>query len=141
MLTVITGPPCAGKTTYVADHRDPGDLVIDLDAIAHALGYPSTHVEWNDQHPALAAARTVRQVILDQALRASAATWLIEAKPHPTSRRIYQRHGARIVDLDPGRAVCHQRAEAAGRSAGTRQQIDRWYGVASTNAPALDLFG
>jgi predicted kinase len=31
MLTVVTGPPCAGKTTYVRNNAKPGDIIIDFD--------------------------------------------------------------------------------------------------------------
>ena len=30
-VTLVCGPPCAGKTTYVTAHRQAGDVVIDLD--------------------------------------------------------------------------------------------------------------
>lgn len=35
---VVTGPPGAGKTAYVMSHRDPTDLIVDLDQIEMALG-------------------------------------------------------------------------------------------------------
>lgn len=43
MIHVITGPPCAGKSTYVAEHAQKGDLRIDYDMIAQALGAPDSH--------------------------------------------------------------------------------------------------
>lgn len=141
-MTVITGPPCAGKTTYVAEQRALGDLVIDLDPIARALGYPADHVEWNDPHPAVAAARAARQAVLDHvnAGRLRCNVWLIDSKPHATSLRIYQRQGARVVNLDPGCEACHNRADRDQRSASTHEQIDRWYGGQPAEASALDLF-
>ncbi len=36
-LTIVYGPCCGGKSTYVEQHRQPGDLVIDLDVIAGEL--------------------------------------------------------------------------------------------------------
>lgn len=36
-LTIVTGPPCGGKSTHIATHATPGDIVIDLDRIALAL--------------------------------------------------------------------------------------------------------
>lgn len=39
MLTVITGAPCSGKSTYLGQHARPDDIVIDFDAIAqHQAG-------------------------------------------------------------------------------------------------------
>lgn len=40
-VRVVTGPPCSGKSTYVDEHANRGDLVIDLDRIAYAVGYPA----------------------------------------------------------------------------------------------------
>lgn len=34
---IITGPPAAGKTTWVRDHAKPGDITIDFDTIAATL--------------------------------------------------------------------------------------------------------
>jgi hypothetical protein len=32
-VVLVAGPPCAGKSTYVAQRRQPGDIVLDQDAI------------------------------------------------------------------------------------------------------------
>src|SRR4051812_27437058 len=32
-VTLIAGPPCAGKTTYAAAHARPADLILDQDVI------------------------------------------------------------------------------------------------------------
>lgn len=37
MLTIVTGAPGSGKTTWVENQRQPGDLVFDMDAVAAAL--------------------------------------------------------------------------------------------------------
>jgi HNH endonuclease len=36
-LTIVCGPPAAGKSTYVAAHKKPWDIVIDLDEIKAKL--------------------------------------------------------------------------------------------------------
>jgi len=36
---VVTGDPGAGKSTWVAQQRRPGDIVWDVDAIAHAIAH------------------------------------------------------------------------------------------------------
>ena len=42
MFTVVTGPPCGGKSTHVREHAKPGDLIVDLDLIALALSHNQT---------------------------------------------------------------------------------------------------
>lgn len=51
MVTLICGPPCAGKTTYVRAHARPGDTVLDADvigqrAMAQALRKPLVGRVW-----------------------------------------------------------------------------------------------
>ena len=143
MLTVVTGPPCAGKSTYVAQHRTEHSLVVDLDTIAHALGYPDSHVAWNVQHPALSVARSIRSLVIRDLTkgRIVAEAWIIDSRPDPISLRIYTRVGARVVNLDPGKTVCLDRAQTAGRDADTLDRIERWYGSGRSSSQALDIFG
>ena len=43
MLTVVVGPPCAGKSTYIRRMARSGDVLIDYDALARALGSDRAH--------------------------------------------------------------------------------------------------
>lgn len=43
MLTVVVGPPCAGKSTYVRRMARTGDVAVDYDALAAALGSDRAH--------------------------------------------------------------------------------------------------
>ena len=36
-VTIVAGPPGAGKTSYVAERAKWGDLIVDVDALYHAL--------------------------------------------------------------------------------------------------------
>lgn len=136
-LTVVTGPPCAGKSTYVDEHREPGDVVIDLDRLAVALGAVSDHVDWsaNEPHRTLARdirARLVRDLIAD--IKRDTLTfnvWLIESSPRSWQRAEYRRVDATVVDLVPSRETCHERAKAAGRTVATHGEIERWYAEAA----------
>lgn len=141
MLTVVTGPPCAGKSTYVDDHRQTGDVVIDVDRIAVALGAETDHVDWstNTAHRILARelrGYLVRTLVADMKREgqppADYDVWLVDTAPKGWQRSEYRRVGATIVDLDPGRAVCHERAKDAGRTVATHGEIERWYAEAVT---------
>lgn len=108
MLTVIIGPPCSGKTHHARTHARPGDVVIDLDAIATALTVT------DDEHvrPAhiTAIARRARRAAMQAALPMSdrVDVWLIDSAPTTEARRWYHMHGARFVRL----TVTHSEFEA-----------------------------
>ena len=127
MLTVVTGPPRGGKSTYVRDNAQPNDVVLDLDSLAHAMGYPHPHVEWGEDHPAIDAARMARAHVLYALLkgRLHANAWVIDTRPDGAMRAQYQRAGAQVITIDPGEQVCIERA--ADRPAGTLDGITAWY--------------
>jgi len=43
MITIVSGPPCSGKNTYVKNNRQKGDVVWDFDKIHSALTDEETH--------------------------------------------------------------------------------------------------
>ena len=85
-LTVVTGPPCSGKSTHVMENATPGALIIDLDRIALALTTPDV-VSHHHSPTVGAIARTVRNAALDPAIAQSDAheVWIIDSSPTPRS--------------------------------------------------------
>ncbi len=37
IITMLNGPPGAGKSTYIANHSSPGDKLVDIDVISREL--------------------------------------------------------------------------------------------------------
>lgn len=126
MIHVICGPPCAGKSTYIQERAKPGELVIDFDKIAEAIGSGVRHQAkgyvWK-------AAQVARSTLIDYALRSKGEAWIIDSLPGIESLARYESCKAYITVLDPGIAVCKERA--ANRPEGTKESIDRWYARAS----------
>lgn len=125
MLTVVTGPPCSGKTTHVREHAKPGDIVIDYDQLAQALGSPDTH-----DHPADVAyvARAARQTALRAALgcaRRGSRVWIIDTAPTAHRAHQYAKAGAQVLRLTATPAELHRRAEAE-RPEAWHGMIDKW---------------
>lgn len=125
-LTVVTGPPAAGKSTYVQTHARPGDIVIDYDLLAAALSpRGDTH-----NHPKVLAkvAYRARAVAIDEALRHvdDLNVWLIHTDPTPETLARYAQHGARMVTVDPGYDVVMDRITRE-RPHSARAVATRWY--------------
>lgn len=140
MLTIVTGPPAAGKSTYVRTNAQPGDIVIDLDALAVALGSPDSH-----QHPRdiAAVARAARAAAIEAASLTRASTWLIHTSPTEEQLSTYRRQGARIITVDPGESTTRDRITNE-RAPQTQRVADRWYaspGARAGHAEAQRRFG
>lgn len=133
MITVVTGPPCAGKTTYVAEHMKPGDVRLDWDLIQKAIG--------GDDAPRLTDGTlhqmvfAVRRTIIHNVTQGiwlkktdDADAWMIHSTISRELLAEYEQAGAEFTLLDPGEETCLQRADRDGDQAeATRQAIRNWY--------------
>lgn len=127
-IIVVTGPPAAGKSTYVREHAGPADIVIDLDVLARALmANPpeSTHVyPPHIRHVAIGA----RSAAINRATRLAerATVWIIHAIPKPEDLAEYRALRWQVLTIDPGRDVVTARAKAQ-RPPEMLAAVDRWY--------------
>ena len=124
---LVVGPPGAGKTTYVRDHKQPSDLVVDYDAIAEALGSDATHGHDDVIHRSVMAARNAVLNSLRRGECEARRAWIISANPKAES--IFPFH-ERVV-VDPGREETLHRGSDADRPASWMRLVDDWYATRS----------
>lgn len=130
MLIVVTGPPAAGKSSWIRAHAKPQDIVIDLDLMALAMAGPGAdHHAHGDVlmkvvHRARFAALNEAYQHLDKV-----DVYIIHTQPSAKAMAKYKRLDARIVTVDPGRAVVMRRIETM-RQPGMRAVATRWYNQA-----------
>lgn len=119
-VTLVIGPPCAGKTSYVSEHAQPGDLIVDTDALAQALGSPAAH---GHDDALITFVIEARDAILARLRRGGQVrhAWIV------TTRHDMALPGAHVVTLDTSATECHRRARAAGRPAQWHDLIDTWW--------------
>ena len=122
MITVVAGPPCAGKSTYVRERARPGDVIVDLDVLAVALGGAPFEHQLGVWEVAQAARRAAIDVVLG---RLGVDAWIVHTQPSKYWLRRYGLAGAAVVMVDPGRDVCL--ARAVGRPGFTAAAIEQWY--------------
>ncbi|MFC8361127.1 AAA family ATPase [Streptomyces griseorubiginosus] len=128
MLYVVTGPPAAGKSSWINAHAKASDIVIDLDRITLALTGPGAP-QWNHEPIASKIALRARYAAIDEAIKHldQVDVYLIHTMPSPQARTRYRRLGAQIVTVDPGEAVVRERVKAM-RSTAMDRVVSRWYG-------------
>ena len=115
MITVVMGPPCSGKSTYVTENAKGQDVIVDMDRFALALAVDGTP-EFEYSEAIRNIARQARPAIVKAALLAGQGerhlgVWIIHTDPSPQDRAMYRALNCKFVELDPGKDVCLQRAK------------------------------
>lgn len=129
-ITLVCGPPCAGKTTYALEHAGPDTVIVDHDLIAQQLGSTRTHN--HEQHLREGAERQVSRMIeaLELAVHTGAEPDAIVVRTlgNPAKRQaLADRLRASVVLLTPDRPTLEQRAAQRPDPAETLQAIDAWH--------------
>lgn len=116
MITLVTGAPASGKSTYVRYHAKPGDVIIDLDRIK----------EFARGDEKLAA--RLRTAFESRMHTLTQDVWVVRTLTNPADRALYIRrhHVARVVELRAPGEILHSRARGRGDSLEVHEVIDRW---------------
>lgn len=125
MITVVTGPPCAGKSRHVLENAGPDDVRLDFDMLAQAIGSATPHAAKGAQREIT---HIMRRAGIARVLNGiDADSWIIHTWPSAEQLAAYKTAGATIVELDPGIAETLARAAADDRPEGTAEAIRAWY--------------
>lgn len=127
-VVLVAGPPCGGKSAYVAQHAGPADLVVDYDALAVALQVAGdTHRHLDAHKPMICEAR---DAILDRLMMGNhhvRRAWVVHNGARRIDREHYRRrHGAHVVLVLSPEDVCVARAQGQ-RPADWPRYIRRWF--------------
>lgn len=115
-MILVTGPPCAGKTTWVRSQALPTQTVVDFDDICEEIG-------------AVRYQATPRQLALARTLwleRLPTADFVIWANPTRQQRALLRSQGANVVRVMAPMDVCLGRA-ANQRPEAWQGAIRRWF--------------
>lgn len=124
MIHVIIGAPCSGKSTYVRENKQDGDVVIDFDKMAQAFGS-------SDPHSAPKEIKEVtfkaRDAAIEEVCRRQCEAWIIHTKPTDKQREMYEAAGAEYIEMQTDLETCLARAEADERPEGTQDVIRAFF--------------
>jgi hypothetical protein len=134
-LYVVTGPPASGKSTWIAKHAKHGDVVIDYDRIVAALHNEDTDGELSGDPaeqpiPLTQVANAARQAAINEAIDLhgyiNLDVYIVHTTPSRQHMNQYRKHGAEIVEMDPGYDECMRRA-ALERTPRQQAFVQDWY--------------
>ena len=115
-LTIVSGPPCSGKTTYIKERAKPSDIVIDLDGIMMRLAPNYRH--WSgalDKSLFNKAVRARNAMLGSLKDKREGQAWFIVSAPTKAERDWWQgKLGGEAVLLHPGTDECKRRAVERG---------------------------
>ena len=126
-LILVVGAPGSGKTTYVQEHKRDGDIVVDYDALAQALGSEEGHGHGDELHSVVMGARGAVLNQLRQGKTKAKRAWIISA--NPAAEGMFPYH-ERII-IDPGLPEVLNRQRAAHRPQHFEQLARAWYDARS----------
>ena len=126
MIHVILGAPCSGKSTYVREHAKSGDVIVDFDAIAKALGADGHLPDGDIKQAAFAA----RKSVIDYCVKSGCESWIIHTSPSDEQREAYEKAGAEFIEMDTDMETCLQRAADDDRPPETEQIIRDYFEAA-----------
>jgi hypothetical protein len=135
VLYVVTGPPAAGKSSWIQAHATARDIVIDLDLITRAISGPGAPT-WNQDPHQLRVAHKARFAAMHEAfeIRDKVDVYLIHTMPRAKALARYRRLDAQVVTVDPGREIVMQRIDAM-RDPDMRRVAARWYNTRRARPP------
>lgn len=129
-VTVVCGPPGSGKTTWVRDHAERGDLILDLDTLAQAVTGLDLYDKPDELLPYVWDARDAMLTRL--AAYGDVPAWIIMMGARAAERsEMRDRFDAEIVVLETPGAECIRRLTNDPARAGDLEEwgelVVRWW--------------
>ena len=125
MITVVMGPSCSGKSTFIQEQKQPGDVVVDWDLMNQALGSDNPHDAPEDVKQVTFAARTAAIARIFDGIEKDA--WIIWHDLTDDKIREYGEQGVKFHVMDTSLETRLERAREDGRPEGTEQRIREWF--------------
>lgn len=132
MVYIVYGCPGAGKTTFVSENREYGDMIVDLDLIKQAISMDGkTETPDNLLNIALGIKEYLYALIADKEID-SRNIWIVASLPRKKERmNLKERLNAKLIFIDTDIDECISRVINDHLRDDKKKQIDlinKWFG-------------
>ena len=106
---IVAGAVCSGKSTFVKENSNVGDIILDMDLIWQALSLQPLHVKPKALNPIIFA---VRDTIIDQIFMRSGTwqnAWILTTQSLSEVNKLADKLNAEIVNIDTPKEICLER--------------------------------
>lgn len=111
---IITGASCSGKTTFVRERIQTGDIVLDIDDLWQTISGMPRYTKPNSLKPIIF---NLRNLIKEQIAKGNGSwrnAYIIESKLYtPVDRKYeiekYKQHNVELIEMEATREECLQR--------------------------------
>lgn len=125
---LVYGPPCGGKSTWVADRIGDNDLVVELDSLFQAMTWRKTHRIEHAAKPFVFSSWAMMLNRIEQEGFEGDNVYVITAGANQAKRNeLAEKIGGELIPIIPTRQDAHDRCDGAGRPKQWHKFIDEWF--------------
>jgi 5-methylcytosine-specific restriction protein A len=128
-ITLISGPPASGKSTYIKQQAQPGDMIWDYDEIMKSLTGQEMYYrpDWG-----MSLCMAIRDTLYDYIDKSTTIkAWIISSAPKKSQRQIIRRRfDANVIVMKPSIEICIERINKDNRRKDKQlwnDAIRQWY--------------
>lgn len=132
-IYVVYGPPLSGKTSYVIEHMERGDIIVDMDRLYNAVSFFQMYDKPDNLKYNVFAIRNALIENIRTRYGGFRTAWIVGGYPSKMDRdRLERDLGAKLVYMDIEREECYKRLEnlndyRAEHKEEWKKYIDKWF--------------
>jgi HK97 family phage prohead protease len=137
-VTVVHGPPAAGKTGYVLENKKPGDVVFDFNSIMSAISGNSIY---HSDDSLISYCTDIRTLMIEKALRKGSDNhcWIIVTSPDDSLRSSLKDVPTNYVEVECDKEECLRRIESdPGRPESHKQVVEQYFEKRSSTVKDIE---